>query len=183
MRHSLLCNRHTYQDTRSLGKIPVLLGFDVQVVAGWRSQAERKILGCEILIYWAPFQEACRSVYSWRVVENNGGLCKNISSFPTVGDGGISRKQELSLPNNCVPVTKLRLNSLKLENQEMNLTICALNAELAKGKKILAYNQLLVSLGAQLEASFSSIKATRNLWCWKNASIFYPTGYCNMTTN
>ena len=37
-------------------------------------------------------------------------------------------KWELSLPKNCVPVTKSRLKSLELENQEMKSTICALNS-------------------------------------------------------
>ena len=39
-RHFLLCNEHTSQDTISLGKIFVLVEFDVQVVAGWRYQVE-----------------------------------------------------------------------------------------------------------------------------------------------
>ena len=59
-------------------------------------------------------------------------------------------KEELYLRNNYVLVTKLGLYSLKLENQEMKSTICALNAELAEAKKMLADNQTLVSLGAQL---------------------------------
>ena len=59
-------------------------------------------------------------------------------------------KEELYLRNNYVLVTKLRLYSLKLENQEMKSTICALNAELEEAKDILAENQPLVSLGAQL---------------------------------
>ena len=51
------------------------------------------------------------------------------------------RKWEFSLPNNCVPVTKSGLKRLELENQEMNSNICALNAELAEAKKMLAENQ------------------------------------------
>ena len=45
--------------------------------------------------------------------------------------GGVDHnigKQEFSLQNNCVPVTKLQLNSLELENQYMKSTISALNA-------------------------------------------------------
>ena len=48
------------------------------------------------------------------------------------------RKQEFSLPNNLVPVTKSRLKSLELENQEIKLTICALNSELEEAKRVLA---------------------------------------------
>ena len=66
-------------------------------------------------------------------------------------------KQECYLPNNCVPVTKSRLKSLELENQEMKLTICSLNAELADAKNMLADSQLLVSSGSQL----SKLKSIR----------------------
>ena len=54
------------------------------------------------------------------------------------------------LPKYFFLMTKSRLNSLELDNQEIKLTICALNSELAEAKKILAGNQPLVSLRAQL---------------------------------
>ena len=38
------------------------------------------------------------------------------------------------------PVTKSQLKSLELENQEMKLTICTLNADLIETKKILYDN-------------------------------------------
>ena len=59
-------------------------------------------------------------------------------------------KRELSLPKNCVPVTKLQLKSLELENQETKSTICALNVELTEARKVLSDNQMLVGAGAQL---------------------------------
>ena len=59
-------------------------------------------------------------------------------------------KQGLSLTNNCVLVTKSKLKSLELKNQEMKSTICALNADLAEAKKMLADSQLLVSAVSQL---------------------------------
>ena len=59
-------------------------------------------------------------------------------------------KRELSLPKNCVPVTKLRLKSLELENQETKSTICALNVKLTEARKMILENQMLVSAGAQL---------------------------------
>ena len=61
-----------------------------------------------------------------------------------------TRKWKLSLPNSFVPVTKLQLNSLELEKQEMKLNICAFNSELAEAKKMLADNQPLFNAGAQL---------------------------------
>ena len=47
-------------------------------------------------------------------------------------------------------MTKSRVKSLELEDQEMKLTICALNAELVEAKKLLSDNQLLISAGYQL---------------------------------
>ena len=78
-------------------------------------------------------------------------------------------KRTSSLPNNCVPVTKSRLKSLELGNQEMNSSICTLNADLAEAKKVLANNQPLVSLGAQLSELKSINKRTSSL----AADIFY----------
>ena len=75
-------------------------------------------------IYWAGLQ--------WETVEHKIG------------------KLELSLQNNCFQVTKLQLRSLVLENHSMKSTICTLNTELEDSKKMLAENQPLVSLGAQL---------------------------------
>ena len=83
-------------------------------------------------------------------VLKNGGLCK--ISRAGLQWGTVQHnigKLELSLPKNCVPMTKLRPESLGLENQEMNLTICALNAELAEANNMSAENQPLVSTGAQ----------------------------------
>ena len=57
-------------------------------------------------------------------------------------------KREFSLPNNFVMVTKSRLKSLELENQEMKLTICTLNSELLEAKKVVADNQMLLSFSA-----------------------------------
>ena len=66
------------------------------------------------------YEKISRASLQWRTVEHNIG------------------KQEFSLPNNCVPVTKLQLESLELENQEIKLTICALNSELEEAKRVLA---------------------------------------------
>ena len=87
----------------------------------------------------------------WGTVENNIG------------------KREFSLPNIFSPVTKSRLNILELENQEMKLTICALNSELAEAKKVLADNQPLVSLGDLLYRLKSINKRPPSLV----ADIFY----------
>ena len=54
-------------------------------------------------------------------------------------------KHAFYLPNNFVPVTKSRLKSMELENQEMKSNICTLNVELSKAKNMLAKNQPLVS--------------------------------------
>ena len=51
----------------------------------------------------------------------------------------------------------------------MKSTFCALNLELADDKKMLAENQLLVSLGAQ----FSTLKSTNKLSPSLDADIFY----------
>ena len=78
-------------------------------------------------------------------------------------------KREFSLPNNCVPVTKSRLKSLEFENQEMKSNICALDAEWAEAKNMLADNQPLVSAGAQL----SKIKSINKRPSSLAADIFY----------
>ena len=72
------------------------------------------------------------SVLQWEVVEHNIG------------------KREFYLPNNCVLVTKLQSKILSLQNQEMKSTICLLNEKLTEAKKMLADNQLLVSVSAHL---------------------------------
>ena len=66
-------------------------------------------------------------------------------------------------------MTKSRLKSLELENQEMKLTICSLNADLSDYNKILSENQPLVSLGDQLSKLKSINKQTPSL----AADIFY----------
>ena len=66
-------------------------------------------------------------------------------------------------------MTKSQLKSLELENQEMKLTICELNSGFTEAKKILADNQLLVSLGAQLSRLKSINKRQTSL----AADIFY----------
>ena len=60
-------------------------------------------------------------------------------------------------------MTKSRVKSLELEDQEMKLTICALNAELVEANNMLAENQPLVSLGAQLSKLKSINKWTSSL--------------------
>ena len=47
-------------------------------------------------------------------------------------------------------MTKSRLKSLELENQEMNLAICVLNTDLSEANKMLADNHISVDLGSQL---------------------------------
>ena len=47
-------------------------------------------------------------------------------------------KRAFSLPNNCVPVTKSRLNSLELEKHKMKSTICEFNSELEEANNMLA---------------------------------------------
>ena len=66
-------------------------------------------------------------------------------------------------------MTKLRLQSLELENQEMKSTTCALNAELVNAKKILSNNQPLVSAGAQL----SKLKSINKQPLYLAVDIFY----------
>ena len=66
-------------------------------------------------------------------------------------------------------MTKSQLKSLELENQEMKLTICELNSGFTEAKKMLADNQPLVSLGAQL-SRLKSINKRRTLLA---ADIFY----------
>ena len=78
-------------------------------------------------------------------------------------------KRAFSLPKNFIPVTKSRLKSLELENQEMKSTICALNSQLADTKKILADNQPLVSTGAQL----SKLKSINKRLSSLSAGRFY----------
>ena len=85
-------------------------------------------------------------------------------------------KRKFSLPNNFVPVTKSRLKILELENQEMKLTICALNSELAEAKKMLADNHPLVSLGDQL----SKLKSINKKISLLAADIFYAVSQAVM---
>ena len=66
-------------------------------------------------------------------------------------------------------MTKSWIKSFELENQEMKSTICALNAELAEAKEMLADNHPLVSLGAQLSKLYSINKQPPSL----AANIFY----------
>ena len=61
----------------------------------------------------------------WRIIQRDLGL-----DYSWGRQNITSGKREFSLPNNCVPVTKSRLKSLELENQEMKSTVCALNVEL-----------------------------------------------------
>ena len=74
-------------------------------------------------------------------------------------------------------MTKSRLNSLELEKQEMKSTICPLNSELADAKNILADNQPLVSLGAQLSKLDSINKRPPSL----DMDRFYATDQAVIT--
>ena len=96
----------------------------------------------KILVEWSSVEEVLKTMADyakiswgglhWGMVEHNIG------------------KREFSLPNMFFPVTKSGLKSLELENQEMKLTIYALNADLEEAKKILLGKQPLVILDSQL---------------------------------
>ena len=58
-------------------------------------------------------------------------------------------KREFSLPNNCIPVKKLQLKSLELENQEIKSTIFVLNVDLVQYNKMLEDNHPLVTIEDQ----------------------------------
>ena len=60
-------------------------------------------------------------------------------------------------------MTKLRLKSLGSENWEIESTICALNAALGEAKKLLACNQLSVSLRVHLSTLKSINKRPSSL--------------------
>ena len=124
------------------------------------------------------FKRLVEKSASEEVLKTMEGYTKRSRDVPKLGtvEHNIG-KHKFSLPNNCVPVTKPRLNSLELENQEMKSTIYALNEEWEEAKKILADNQPLVSLGAHLSKLKSINKRPPSL----AADRFYDMAQAVMT--
>ena len=130
--------RPTWVCRPTCGCVEISIGDNICLDARYRSSE----LLVKRLVEWSEAEEVLKKMedrikisqagLQWGTVEHNIG------------------KRAFSLPKSCVPVTKSRVNSLELEDQEMKLTICALNTELVEANNMIAENQFLVSSGHQL---------------------------------